>query len=105
MRVTVRGMGVKLPDFLIVGAAKSGTTSLYYYLKQHPQIFMPRQKELRYFCLAHIPPIESRKSKLLGPVWSLDGYISHFREAWDSQIMGEACPGYLYAYEDTIRNI
>lgn len=31
----------KLPDFLIVGAARSGTTSLHYYLKEHPQVFMP----------------------------------------------------------------
>ena len=32
---------MKKPNFLIVGAAKSGTTSLYHYLKQNPDIFMP----------------------------------------------------------------
>ena len=37
------------PDFFIVGAPKCGTTSLYYYLRQHPQIFMPDYKEPHYF--------------------------------------------------------
>lgn len=39
-----------LPNFFIIGAAKAGTTSLFYYLDQHPDVFMARQKELHYFC-------------------------------------------------------
>ena len=38
-----------LPNFIIIGAAKSGTTSLYYYLKQHPQVFMSSNKEPNFF--------------------------------------------------------
>ncbi|MGG6238267.1 sulfotransferase family protein [Nodosilinea sp. AN01ver1] len=38
-----------LPNFLIVGAAKAGTTSLYQYLAQHPQVYMSPRKEPRYF--------------------------------------------------------
>jgi len=38
-----------LPNFLICGAAKCGTTSLYEYLKSHPDIFMPLAKELDFF--------------------------------------------------------
>lgn len=41
---------VRKPGFFVVGAPKSGTTSLYYYLKQHPEIFLPRIKELYFFC-------------------------------------------------------
>ncbi|MEI2779551.1 MAG: sulfotransferase [Tetrasphaera sp.] len=37
------------PNFLVVGAAKSGTTSLSYYLRQHPDIFFAREKESHYF--------------------------------------------------------
>ena len=37
------------PNFLIVGAAKSGSTSLYQYLSQHPEVFMPVNKEPNYF--------------------------------------------------------
>jgi len=32
---------MEIPNFLIIGAAKSGTTALYRYLKQHPEIYMP----------------------------------------------------------------
>jgi hypothetical protein len=39
-----------LPNFFIIGAAKAGTTSLFYYLDQHPDVFMARDKELHYFC-------------------------------------------------------
>ncbi len=38
-----------LPNFLIIGAAKCGTTSLHFYLSQHPKIWMSREKELRFF--------------------------------------------------------
>ena len=38
-----------LPDFLIVGAMKSGTTSLFSYLVQHPGIVPPRVKEVHFF--------------------------------------------------------
>src|SRR5436853_3687804 len=39
----------KLPNFFVVGAGKSGTTSLYHYLRQHPQIYMSPIKEPCYF--------------------------------------------------------
>ena len=39
----------KLPNFFIVGAPKAGTTSLYHYLDQHPQIYMSPIKEPNYF--------------------------------------------------------
>jgi len=38
-----------LPSFLIAGASKSGTTSLYSYIRQHPEIYMPYLKEIKYF--------------------------------------------------------
>ena len=38
-----------LPNFLIVGASKCGTTALFYYLKQHPEISFPSLKEPKYF--------------------------------------------------------
>lgn len=38
-----------LPTFVVVGAMKAGTTSLYHYLRAHPNVFMPRVKELDFF--------------------------------------------------------
>ena len=39
----------QLPDFLLIGAPRSGTTSLYHHLKAHPQIFMSAVKEPGFF--------------------------------------------------------
>ena len=39
----------QLPNFLVIGAMKAGTSSLYRYLRAHPQVFMPATKELSYF--------------------------------------------------------
>jgi hypothetical protein len=39
----------QLPNFLVIGAMKAGTTSLYHYLRGHPHVFMPHVKELDYF--------------------------------------------------------
>ena len=49
-RATARG---RLPTFLVVGAMKAGTTSLYHYLRSHPQIFMPDVKEPMFFDPRH----------------------------------------------------
>ena len=107
MLISYKGKEVKLPDFLIVGAQKSGTTSLHYYLKQHPQIFMPKVKELWFFSFMDAPPewVRERAQRGLPTIIKLDDYISYFAKASDSQVMGEACPIYLYKYSDTIRNI
>ncbi len=40
---------MKLPNFTIAGFAKCGTTSLYHYLEEHPEVFLPKRKELHYF--------------------------------------------------------
>jgi Sulfotransferase family len=42
-----------LPSFVVIGAMKSGTTSLYHYLKEHPQVFMARTKEPNFFTEEH----------------------------------------------------
>jgi hypothetical protein len=42
---------MSMPNFLIIGAAKSGTTVLYQYLKEHPQIYMSPVKEPKFFGL------------------------------------------------------
>lgn len=64
------------PDFMIIGAGKAGTTSLYKYLGNHPQILLPNKKELRFFdrnfnygqewYLAQFPPLCDRPEFLTG---------------------------------------
>lgn len=72
----------KRPNFLIIGAAKSGTTSLFMYLKQHPNIFMTDPKEPCYF--------DENVNWEKGEEW----YFSLFKEAREDQICGEASTNY-----------
>jgi LPS sulfotransferase NodH len=81
----------KLPNFLIVGAAKSGTTSLYEYLRAHPQIFMPERKEPSYF------------EPKAGGVKSWDEYCRLFERAGDFKRVGEASVSYLMSPEAPAR--
>ncbi len=90
---------VAVPNFLIIGAAKSGTTALYHYLKQHPQVFMCPVKEPKFF--AH----EGRMPRWSGPgdesyltstVTDLATYLALFHEARDEKALGEASTQYLY---------
>lgn len=76
---------MKLVDFVIGGAQKSGTSALYSYLKEHPQIFMPDIKELHFFDLAY-----SHKRV------SCDKYLSYFHGFEREQVIGEATPIYMY---------
>jgi hypothetical protein len=82
----VRAMAPR-PDFFIVGAPKTGTTSLHHYLRQHPQVFMPAVKELNFF--------GSDRELRNTPRLTLDEYLSVFATARDRDRVGEASVSYL----------
>tara|TARA_B100001250_G_scaffold9849_2_gene8567 strand:+ start:13311 stop:14198 length:888 start_codon:yes stop_codon:yes gene_type:complete len=89
----------KLPNFLIVGAAKSGTSSLHNYLKKHPDIFMPEHKE-PYFLIKGL--IEHR---VRNGIWSWKKYKSLFDDVKKEKLIGESTVFYLYFYNEAIKNI
>jgi hypothetical protein len=95
----------RLPDFLLVGAAKSATSSLHFYLDQHPQIKMASQKESWFFSFYKNPPDYDSPGKLCNIISELDSYLSLFDGAKENQKLGDACPSYLYTHADTIKNI
>lgn len=76
------------PDFFIVGAFKSGTTAMYEYLRQHPQVFMPFHKEPNFF-----GDDLTRHYGRLSPA----EYLVLFRDARPGQRVGEASTWYLYS--------
>jgi hypothetical protein len=78
-----------LPTFLIIGAAKSGTTSLYHYLRQHPDIFMSPIKEPNYYTDGDNLP--------RGAIRSREKYDSLFAGAKGERARGEASVRYLNA--------
>ncbi len=80
---------VKLPNFFIIGAARSATSSLYFYLKDHPDIFMSPDKEAQFF--GFFGTDRAHKSKYQ----SMDDYGKLFEGASNEKIIGEATPTYL----------
>ncbi len=105
MIIHIKGEKVKLPDFLIVGAARSATTSLYYYLRKHSQIFMSAIKEPYFFSFMNNPPNYVSPIKLDIVKWKIEDYIELFKGAKDNQVIGEASTSYLYTYPTSIENI
>jgi len=79
-----RGSG-RLPDFVIVGAARAGTTALWTYLREHPGAFLPFRKELNFF--------NEREPS----TDAVARYRQLFEGATDRQRVGEASPLYLYS--------
>jgi hypothetical protein len=97
-------MSSVLPNFLIVGAPKCGTTALHYYLSQHSQVFLPKRKEPYYF----VKPKEQigigpRDLTWRGMIDSAESYASLFVEAQSRHLaVGEASAGYLHFFRCAI---
>ena len=80
------------PDFIVIGAMKSGTTTLYNCLIQHPDILSAMKKEIHYFDRPH----NFKKG--------IDWYNSQFPEKRQSFITGEATPALLF-FEDAPKKV
>ena len=97
---------VRLPNFLIVGASRCGTTSLYHYLKEHPDVFMSSIKEPSFILsqFSKVPKngIGDDRKKYIG---NFDDYGKLFEKAGDKKAIGEASSENLYHYERAIPTI
>lgn len=85
--------GARVPDFVLAGHSKCGTSALYLMLRSHPQIFMPEIKEPRFFA----PELRSRFRGGEDDIRpdTLAGYLELFNGAREDQVAGEASPSYL----------
>lgn len=84
-----------LPNFLVIGAHKAGTTSLYHYLRQHPQVFMPELKEARFFAYDSLNPDHVSQVPRVFPIDSRARYEALFDPVDKEIALGEASPEYL----------
>ena len=93
------------PNLLVVGAAKSGTTSLFHYLNKHPNIYIPEVKECRFF--SQLP----KNFKGLGAEFFPNSGITDEKEYFElftgheDNLCGDISNDYLYYYEESIKNI
>ena len=90
------------PNFLVVGSAKSGTTSLFNYLTQHSDIYIPEVKECRFF--SQLP----KNYKGLGAEFFPNSGITDERDYFElfsgheDKVCGDISNDYLYYYEKSI---
>src|SRR2546430_7559997 len=79
-----------LPNFLIIGAIKSGTTSLYHYLHQHPDVYMSPIKETWYYW-------KEGEAEGRVRIRTREEYERLFDAAASERAIGEASPQYLHS--------
>ncbi|MFT4643982.1 MAG: hypothetical protein ACI8RP_001011 [Urechidicola sp.] len=90
-------MCAKLPNFIVAGFPKCGSTSLYYYLYEHPEIFLPKQKELHYFTYDIIVNLDAGKNdKEIKEfhVGSLSEYKNCYKDVTTEIAIGDVSPSY-----------
>jgi len=94
---------VRLPNFLIVGMSRCGTTSLCHYLKEHPDVFMSRVKEPSFFLAQFRPVPENGIGDDERKYYSdFEDYCRLFEKAGKSKAIGEASSENLYHAEKVI---
>lgn len=99
-RTKATSTSTKAPNFLIVGAAKSGTTALWHYLRQHPEVYTSPRKHTRFFAFE----VESPTFRGPGPenpsvpyaIADLRDYHALFEGVTKETAIGEASHSYLY---------
>ncbi|MCS6991194.1 MAG: sulfotransferase domain-containing protein [Chitinophagales bacterium] len=87
------------PNFLLVGAGKSATRSLYNYLIQHPDVFMPSLKEPQFFVAREVA------GRIQKWVDDEETYFRLFAPGAGKKAIGEASVMYLLFYQEAIKNI
>lgn len=97
-----------LPNFLIVGSAKCGTSSLHEYLAQHPEIFMSKKKEPRFISSQGMSfplngPLDAGVEKWY--VKTFEEYAQLFEHAVGFKVVGESSADTLYYHSHTIETI
>ncbi len=95
-----------LPNFIVIGAAKAGTTSLHWYLAEHPGVFMTPTKDPSYFAYG----VDAGGKLLWGepefhsfPIRTLREYEALFANAGDATAIGEASTMYLECPQSAAR--
>ncbi|HLH13971.1 MAG TPA: sulfotransferase [Solirubrobacteraceae bacterium] len=91
-----RAASVRFPEFFVVGHHKCGTTALYEMLKLHPQIFLPRIKEPKFFASDLQPRFQPPRGHKLPR--TVEEYLALFADARPDQRTGEASPSYLFSH-------
>jgi len=86
------------PNFLVIGSGRSGTTSLHHYLRQHPEVFLPKLKSPSYFyCIDAPQASSSQRARETRAYFVRDAasYQALFDDSGAATAVGEVSPVYL----------
>jgi hypothetical protein len=91
-------MSGRLPTYVVLGAAKAGTTALHHYLGQHPDVYASPRKETNFFCYwqDRSDYYEPFPQSGLERITTSEQYLSLFAGASGQRALGEASPWYLF---------
>jgi hypothetical protein len=90
MDIVVEERGIRKPDFFLAGAPKCGTTAFYYYLAEHPNIYLPNREDMHFFAKDFTAEWDQ--------VGVLEEYIEYFRDVKPQhKAVGERSVYYLFS--------
>jgi hypothetical protein len=98
-------MTIRLPNFLLVGAPKCGTTSIASYLAQHPDVYITPIKEPKFFTAQFLPfPLQGPGDSFVEnfTIKTFDDYTQLFRRVKEEKAVGDASVDNLYFHKDVI---
>jgi hypothetical protein len=96
---------MRLPNFMIVGVEKAGTTSVYNYLKQHPQVYMSPVKEPNFLERDWSQYYAQGGKYSAKRIDTLEKYATLFEGVTNEVAIGEVSPNCLFHYEKSIPRI
>ncbi len=94
----------RVPNLFIIGAPKCGTTSLFWYLGEHPDIFVPNNKEPNFFIYDSLVKNVAHTTKLRRAVKSLDDYLNLYIEAHNEKYVMDGSI-FTYFFEDGLKKL
>ena len=95
----------KIPNFILVGTAKAGTSFLLKYLRQHPDLFIPNTNQLHFHSkLKNFSGPFDKHYKLKQTKYFME-YIKNFEGIVSEKKIGEIATDYLYSYKNSIKSI
>ena len=89
---------MKKPNFIIAGFPKCGTTSLHHYLDEHPEIYMPTQKELHFFTCNILSKLNKGPKDAIvkkTQINSSEKYLNFYKSVRNEIAIGDASPSYI----------
>lgn len=91
---------MKIPNLFIIGTPKAGTTSLHYYLSQHPDIFMSTFKEPHHFCTdLYNESVDFHGKNIYYKYMDDNKYLELFEQSSNEKLIGESSTSYIFSFK------